>query len=61
MGEAEELTWGRWLVVMDGNVSRYGGQPIVLRLLVFFLALLAHPVHWLWYRARLGVCPGCQM
>ena len=22
VGGAEELTWGRWLVVMDGNVSR---------------------------------------
>ena len=37
MGGAEELIWGRWLVMMDGNVSRYGEQPIVLRLLVFFL------------------------
>ena len=35
MGGVAELIWGRWLVVMDGNVSRYDGQPIMLRLLVF--------------------------
>ena len=39
VGGVEELTWGWWLVVMDGNVSCYGGQPIVLPLLVFFFCL----------------------
>ena len=36
MGGVELLSWRLWLVVMDGNVSRYGGQFIVLRLLVSF-------------------------
>ena len=37
VGGVEELPWGRWLVVLDGSVSCYGGQPIVLRLWVSFL------------------------
>ena len=37
VGGVEELPWGRWLVVLDGCVSCYGGQPIVLRLWVSFM------------------------
>ena len=43
VGGIEELTSGGWLVVMDGSVSCYGGQPIVLRLLVFFSCLAGPP------------------
>ena len=36
VGGVGELPWGRWLVVLDGSVSCYGGQR-VLRLWVSFL------------------------
>ena len=52
VGKVEELTCGGWLVVMDDSASCYGGQPIALRLLVSFRALLGHPVHWLWHCTR---------
>ena len=45
VGGIEELTWGGWLVVMDGSVSCYGGHPVVLRLWVSFMLCL----HWLWH------------
>ena len=37
VGGVKELPWGRWLVVLDGSVSCYGGHPIVLWLWVSFL------------------------
>ena len=41
VGGVEELPWGCWLVVVEGSVSCYGGQPIVLRL--GFLSCFAGP------------------
>ena len=37
VGGVEELPWGCWLVVVEGSVSCYGWQPIVLCLWVSFL------------------------
>ena len=51
VGGVEELPWGRWLVVLDGSVSCYGGQPIVLRLWVSLLLC------WATRRIGFGIVP----
>ena len=55
VGGVEELTWGGRLVVMDGSVSCYVGQPIVLRLLFFFLPC------WCTWCIGFGIVPGARM
>ena len=55
MGGTEELTWGGWLVVMDGSVSCYGGQPIVLRLWVSLLPC------WSTRRNSFGIVPDARL